>query len=75
MLNDQMDQDLAGSGIPTQSFPAWDPINPTANIPAFKKYMKEGYSFMQNLVANTLLRQVTNNTANTSISMVIVPQN
>ena len=71
MLNDQMDQDLAGSGIPTQSFPAWDPINPTANIPAFKKYMKEGYSFMQNLVANTLLRQVTN----TSISMVIVPQN
>ena len=75
MFNDQMDKDMAGSAIPRQGLPAWSPIDPVANIPAFKKYVKEGYSFMQNLIANTILRYATNGTAEASIAMVIVPTN
>ena len=38
MFNDQMEADSYGAGIPRQANPSWSPINPVANIEAFKKY-------------------------------------
>jgi len=51
---------VAGAGIPNQADPVWNPINPQTNINAFSKYMNNGYSFMQNLIANTILRAAVN---------------
>ena len=73
LFNDQFDVDYAGAGIPKQTNAVWDPINSQANIKAFYKYQTGGYSIMQNLIANTVLRSVTNQ--NASIAMVTVPQN
>jgi hypothetical protein len=73
MFNDQFDSDPAGAGVPRQADVVWDPINPMSNIPAFTKYMNSGYSIMQNLIANTLLRSLTYQ--NASIAMITVPQN
>lgn len=46
MFNDQMKADPYGSGIPRQTNPSWDLIDPVANIPAFEKYNKDGYAIL-----------------------------
>lgn len=74
LFNDQYEIDKAGAGIPNQGEPVWDPINPQTNIGAFNKYMNGGYSFLQNLIANAILRQSVI-PQNASIAMITVPQN
>lgn len=49
------------AGIPSQQK---KPADPTIQIPDTKSYdlyMKEGYAYIQNWVANTILKRVTNN--------------
>jgi hypothetical protein len=73
MFNDQFEDDFQSAGVPKQTESVWDPIKPQANVKAFYKYMNSGYAIMQNLIANTILRYNTNETA--SIAMITVPQN
>ena len=35
MMNDQMSADPYGAGIPRQTNPSWDLIDPVANVAAF----------------------------------------
>lgn len=73
MFNDQFEEDYWSAGVPKQTEQVWDPIQPQADLKAFYKYMNSGYSVLQNLIANTILRYATNQTA--SIAMITVPVN
>jgi hypothetical protein len=60
------------AGIPSQEYPAADPSIQTPNTKAYDWYVKEGYAYVQNWVANTILKRATNN-SNAQISTMIVP--
>mmetsp|Transcript_63287 Transcript_63287/g.87401 ORF Transcript_63287/g.87401 Transcript_63287/m.87401 type:complete len:228 (+) Transcript_63287:625-1308(+) len=69
-----MDQDEAApgeAGIANINVPAWSPVATTVEGTAFDKYSNGGYLFLQNLAANTILRD--NIDANGSIETIVAP--
>jgi hypothetical protein len=52
--------------------PAADPSQQVPLTKYYDQYMKEGYSYVQNWVANTILKRATNN-SNAQIAAMIVP--
>lgn len=59
-------------GIPSQMKPAADPSQQVPLTKFYDRYTKEGYSYVQNWVANTILKRATNN-SNAQIATMIVP--
>lgn len=47
--------------IPFQYRPAADPSRQIPDTKSYDLYMKEGYAYVQNWVANTILKRATNN--------------
>jgi len=60
------------AGLPTQTKPPADPSIQKPDTKSYDLYMKEGYAYVQNWVANTILKRATNN-SNAQIAAVIVP--
>jgi len=60
-------------GIPNQRLPAADQTNKYPKAYDYQMYILQGFSFMQNLVANTILRRVTD-VPTAQITTVIMPE-
>ncbi|CDW71713.1 UNKNOWN [Stylonychia lemnae] len=60
------------NNIPNQKNPAFDKYSNTPNFDAYRKYVQQGYSWMQNWVANLILKQATKiDDASIHIALVI----
>lgn len=46
--------------IPNQKLPAYDPTIKDVKLLEYQLYVMHGYSYMQNWVANTILKRRTN---------------
>ena len=58
--------------IPSQMNPAVDEYQSKVNQDDYFKYTREGYSFLQNWMANSLLRNLTNKSDAMIVSMTTV---
>ena len=54
---------IGGVGIPATSGAAWSPSVSAPNKGAYLLYTQNGFSYLQNLIANMVLREVTANAA------------
>lgn len=68
---DQVEGSPSESGIQNQNQPSWSPLATTVDFTAFYKYSSSGYLFLQNLAANTILRD--NIDASGSIETIVTP--
>lgn len=59
-------------GIPSQLFPSWDPSQVSPLLINYKQYAYNGYSMLQNLIANIVLKEVTG-VNDATISLMAVP--
>jgi hypothetical protein len=58
--------------LPNQKLPAVDPTAQQPKVTEYGYYVNNGFSNMQNWVANTILRRVTN-VSDATITAMIVP--
>lgn len=50
---------ITGVGIPPTSAAAWSPSVQSPNKGAYLLYTQNGFNYLQNLIANMVLREVT----------------
>jgi hypothetical protein len=72
-FDDQLMSGEDGKGVPNQRNPSWDPAQTIPRLDNYKQYAYNGYSMLQNLIANIVLKEVTQVNSAT-ISLMLVPE-
>lgn len=66
------EQDRDTQSIPSQLQDVWSEFDINADFDSFDKYTQQGYSILQNWVANSILRAETN-LSSANLGVTIVP--